>query len=178
MRFQPGRGALPRELSIDMIMNDDLEIDGNLFGEDLTEKIALADTFKERTDIFEQAYMKLLNKEETDNDKRSIADYLLRRMNETCGQITIQELTEETHYSACYLRRIFKAYHGISPKQFAQFLRFQYLLQEMQRNVYRYDELALACGYFDEPHMMKEFKKYAGVTVEKYNQMVQDSHCK
>ena len=32
VRFQPGQGILPRELSMDMLVNDDLEIDGNLFG--------------------------------------------------------------------------------------------------------------------------------------------------
>ena len=35
----------------------------------------------------------------------------------------------------------------------------------------RYDELALECGYYDEAHMMKEFKNYAGVTLEQYKKL-------
>ena len=31
--------------------------------------------------------------------------------------------------------------------------------------------LALDCGYFDEAHMMKEFKSYAGLTLEQYRKM-------
>ena len=42
----------------------------------------------------------------------------------------------------------------------------------------RYDELALECGYYDEAHMMKEFKKYAGVTLDTYRQMMQKCNWK
>ena len=42
VRFQPGQGVLPEELSMDMLVNDDLEIDGDIFAKDMTEKIALA----------------------------------------------------------------------------------------------------------------------------------------
>ena len=84
----------------------------------------------------------------------------------------MQQLEEETNYSACYLRRIFKNYHGISPKQFAQFVRFQNLLEQMKEQNIRYDDTALECGYFDEAHMMKEFKKYTGKTMEQYQKMM------
>lgn len=178
VRFLPGEAVLPRELSMEMLTDSDLEIDGNLFGEDLEERIAYADTMEDRASIFEVAYEELLRKEEEENMKKNVAEYMLRRMNETFGQITMKELTEETHYSACYLRRIFKTYQGIAPKPFAQFLRFQYLLHETKRNRYRYDEMALACGYFDEAHMMKEFKKYAGVTLDTYKQMIQKCNLK
>lgn len=36
----------------------------------------------------------------------------------------------------------------------------------------RYEQVALECGYYDEPHMMKEFKKYAGITLEQYRRMI------
>ena len=38
--FQPGSCILPEELSIRDLVNKDLEIDGNLFGDHLTEKLA------------------------------------------------------------------------------------------------------------------------------------------
>ena len=41
----------------------------------------------------------------------------------------------------------------------------------MKKGNMRYDELALECGYYDEAHMMKEFKNYAGMTLEQYRKL-------
>ena len=56
VRFQPGQGILPKDLTMDMLVNNDVEIDGNIFGENLTEKIALADNIVDRSRIFKEAY--------------------------------------------------------------------------------------------------------------------------
>ena len=100
--------------------------------------------------------------------KEKINEYLVNRIIRAKGHISLNELEAETNYSACYLRRIFKSYHSISPKQFAQYIRFQTLLETTKSDNIRYDELALECGYYDEAHMMKEFKNYSGMTLEQY----------
>lgn len=174
VRFQPGKGVLPKELSIGMLVNQDIEIDGNLFGPDLEEKIAQAVSIGERADIFKEAYIKLCAAAQREDAKKNIDTYLQKRISETYGIVGMEQLAEETGYSACYLRRIFKEYHGISPKQFAQFVRFQNLLRTLKCGKKRYGELALDCGYYDEAHMMKEFKKYTGVTAERYVAMTTD----
>ena len=142
VRFQPGQGILPKDLTMDMLVNNDVEIDGNIFGENLTEKIALADNIVDRS-----------------------------RITRAKGCVSMNELVDETNYSACYLRRVFKNYHSISPKQFAQYIRFQILLEKLKTGNMRYDELALECGYYDEAHMMKGFKNYAGITIEQYRKL-------
>ena len=171
VRFQPGQGILPRELSMDMLVNDDLEIDGNLFGKNLTERIAMATDIKSRSMIFMEAYRDFVYGRPDLSDKEMINEYLVNRITRANGHISINELQEETNYSACYLRRVFKNYNSISPKQFARYIRFQTLLDKLNTNNTRYDELALDCGYFDEAHMMKEFKSYAGLTLEQYRKM-------
>lgn len=173
VRFLPGQGVLPQELTMDMLVNADLEINGNIFGSNLVEQIACADGFQDRCRIFEHAYEKLLLKKQDADMKKNVEEYLTRRITESHGGITVEELAEETHYSTCYLRRIFKQYNGVSPKQFARFIRFQHLLQNMNQEKDRYDLMALNCGYYDEAHMMKEFKSYAGVTMESYHQMME-----
>lgn len=174
IRFQPGKGVLPKELSMDMLVDNDIEIDGNLFGKNITEKIMLAKDIRERSEIFKMAYEELVFNRISLSDKEKINDYLVSRITRARGQITMQQLEEETNYSACYLRRIFKSYHGISPKQFAQFIRFQSLLERMKEEDIQYDDTALVCGYYDEAHMMKEFKKYTGKTMEQYQKMMKE----
>ena len=172
VRFQPGQGILPKDLTMDMLVNNDVEIDGNIFGENLTEKIALADNIVDRSRIFKEAYETLVYGRPDLSDKEKINEYLVNRISGTKGMITMRQLEDETNYSACYLRRIFKSFHGISPKQFAQYIRFQNLLMQADKEGVRYEQVALDCGYYDEPHMMKEFKKYSGVTLEQYRKMI------
>lgn len=172
VRFQPGQGILPKDITMEMIVNDDIEIDGDIFGKNLTEKIALAKTMSERIDIFKKAYEDMVLGRNSLSDKEKINEYLVNRISRTKGMITMRQLEDETNYSACYLRRIFKSFHGISPKQFAQYIRFQNLLMQADKEGIRYEQVALDCGYYDEPHMMKEFKKYSGVTLEQYRKMI------
>lgn len=172
VRFQPGQGILPKDITMEMIVNDDIEIDGDIFGKNLTEKIALAKTMSERIEIFKKAYEDMVLGRNSLSDKEKINEYLVNRISRTKGMITMRQLEDETNYSACYLRRIFKSFHGISPKQFAQYIRFQNLLMQVDKEGVRYEQVALDCGYYDEPHMMKEFKKYSGVTLEQYRKMI------
>lgn len=172
VRFQPGQGILPKDITMEMIVNDDIEIDGDIFGKNLTEKIALAKTMSERIEIFKKAYEDMVLGRNSLSDKEKINEYLVNRIGRTKGMITMRQLEDETNYSACYLRRIFKGFHGISPKQFAQYIRFQNLLMQADKEGVRYEQVALDCGYYDEPHMMKEFKKYSGVTLEQYRKMI------
>ena len=172
VRFQPGQGILPKDITMEMIVNDDIEIDGDIFGKNLTEKIALAKTMSERIEIFKKAYEDMVLGRNSLSDKEKINEYLVNRISRTKGMITMRQLEDETNYSACYLRRIFKSFHGISPKQFAQYIRFQNLLMQADKEGVRYEQVALDCGYYDEPHMMKELKKYSGVTLEQYRKMI------
>ena len=66
VRFQPGSCILPEELSIRDLVNKDLEIDGNLFGDHLTEKLAGSKNISERVNVFTTEYAKLRGKELAD----------------------------------------------------------------------------------------------------------------
>ncbi len=66
VRFQPGSCILPEELSIRDLVNKDLEIDGNLFGDHLTEKLAGSKNISECVNVFTTEYAKLRGKELAD----------------------------------------------------------------------------------------------------------------
>ena len=172
VRFQPGQGILPKEISRKMLVDRDILIDGNLFGADLEEQIAEARTLQERATIFQNAYEKMAAKEREYNDKKNVEEFVRKRIYETVGTITMNQISDETNYSPCYIRRIFKQYHGISPKQFAQCIRFQNLLGMLNTYSEKNEMVAQICGYYDEAHMMKEFKTNTGVTMEQYKKMM------
>ena len=171
VRFIPGNNVLPKPLTVDMLVNKDFAIDGNIFGENLEDKLLEADSLEERAHIFIDAYDKILLKYKQDDMKKGIEKYVRKRIINTGGMVSIQEIMAETGYSEAYIRRIFKQYNDISPKQFAKFVRFQHLLRKIKSDS-SIEELAMKCNYYDEAHMIKEFKSYAGMTVEKYKKNV------
>ena len=94
VRFQPGSCILPEELSIRDLVNKDLEIDGNLFGDHLTEKLAGSKNISERVNVFTTEYAKLRGKELADGIQK-LENYLRERIYDTDGCICIRQLAEE-----------------------------------------------------------------------------------
>ena len=84
VRFQPGSCILPEELSIRDLVNNDLEIDGNLFGDHLTEKLAGSKNISERVNVFTTEYVKLRGKELADGIQK-LENYLRERIYDTDG---------------------------------------------------------------------------------------------
>lgn len=66
------------------------------------------------------------------------------------------------HLSARQYRRRFEAAVGISPKLLERIQRFQRSLQVMGKTPLA--EAALACGYYDQAHLIRDCKQFAGVT--------------
>ena len=168
-RFLPGKCILPKSLSIKEIVNADVEIDRNEYGSGLTESLAEAADVKQRAQIL----MQYLSSNQGNHSKDSahvLEEYMRQRIYATDGNISIQMLSRETGYSECYIRRVFKEIHGISPKEFERFIRFQAFLGEITKSPEQAgsEETALNCGYYDQSHMLKDFRAFAGTTPEKY----------
>lgn len=168
-RFLPGKCILPKSLSIKEVVNADMEIDRNEYGSGLTECLAEAADVKQRAQIL----MQYLSSNQGNHSKDSahvLEEYMRQRIYATDGNISIQMLSRETGYSECYIRRVFKEIHGISPKEFERFIRFQAFLGEITKSPEQAgsEETALNCGYYDQSHMLKDFRAFAGTTPEKY----------
>lgn len=63
----------------------------------------------------------------------------------------------------------FRDLTGLTPKRYARVLRFKRLLQALSA-VPRPDwtALALDAGYFDQPHLIREFREFTGVSPRRY----------
>ena len=161
-------------MSIQDIINDDLEIDGNCYGKSLAEEIAEAKNMKERAEIFVRRYVDGYVVENEQDAAGRMEEYIRNRIYESKGNISIGTLAEETGYSECYIRRIFGKIHGISPKVFEKFVRFQNTLNLMEKEKIGLEELAAECGYYDQSHMIKDFKNFSGVTPEAYLNLISE----
>lgn len=104
----------------------------------------------------------------------SFAGHHLQRINSAIclinsGQTDVAVLADAACLGTKQFQRIFSAYVGSNPKEFSRTIRFQkalYIL-DTQPEI-PFTTLAYECGYFDQAHMIKEFKSLSGYTPSEY----------
>jgi AraC-like DNA-binding protein len=84
----------------------------------------------------------------------------------TAGQASVAELLGTTGASAKRLIADFREHVGLTPKLLGRVLRFERAVMRMRQDAprLRWSELALECGYYDQAHLIREFRALAGCT--------------
>jgi AraC-like DNA-binding protein len=81
----------------------------------------------------------------------------------------IGALSERCSLSSRRLSRVFELEVGMTPKRYARLLRFRRVLSQAHgRTALDWAELALECGYHDQPHLIHDFKAFSGFTPSEY----------
>jgi AraC-like DNA-binding protein len=94
------------------------------------------------------------------------AESLVRRAH---GQTRIDALADDLNISARRLERHFLAHVGITPKLFSRLVRFDRAVRDLStRRTIPWSQFALAHGYTDQAHFIKEFREFAGVTPSEF----------
>ena len=63
----------------------------------------------------------------------------------------------------------FKADVGVTPKRYCRLLRFQRVVTSAHhRGPADWTDIALACGYFDQAHLIHDFREFSGLTPTAY----------
>ncbi|MFL6142898.1 MAG: helix-turn-helix domain-containing protein [Labedaea sp.] len=95
--------------------------------------------------------------------------FALRRLTETHGRCGVGALAGAVGWSRRHLVSRFRQQVGLAPKTLARVLRFEQLLRRLPAGgAGRFTELALACGYYDQAHMNRDFREFAGTTPTGY----------
>ena len=85
------------------------------------------------------------------------------------GQVNIDNLARLIGLSARHLERKFRARVGISPKQFCRNLRFKNILTHRETSPsVSWASTAISCGYYDQSHMINDFRHFTGTNPEIY----------
>lgn len=77
---------------------------------------------------------------------------------------SITALADTACLSKKQYERIFREYVGMNPKEYARIVRFQKSMWMMQCGNRNYADIAAACGYADQSHLIREFKSMTGHT--------------
>lgn len=86
------------------------------------------------------------------------------RLRQTAGRVAIAALAAELGASRRHLSALFTEQVGLVPKTAARLLRFEQVCCRLREDPQRWAEIAYDCGYYDQPHMNREFRELAGIT--------------
>jgi AraC-like DNA-binding protein len=81
----------------------------------------------------------------------------------------VSEVASDLGISERHLRRVFLETVGMSPKTFARLKRFSRATDMARENSRAsWASIAVAAGYYDQPHLIEDFHAFAGATPEAF----------
>lgn len=80
------------------------------------------------------------------------------------GLISVTDLTKRHFITTRQLERAFRQHVGISPKEFINFIRYQFVLPAIRNKPSEKSlaDIAFDYGYYDHAHLANEVKRYTG----------------
>ncbi len=124
-----------------------------------------ADALLQRKDAVSQA---------AHTDSHFLTCSIVRSLASQFTDVSVYDLSKRFAVSRQHLTRQFKHAVGISPKQFQRVARLRRLVDlawqmpGKDSAKHRWAELALHCGYYDQSHMIADFKDLCGITPAAY----------
>jgi AraC-like DNA-binding protein len=166
VRFLPNQDTKKMKFSLKDMINQEVPlVDMISLNENIVEEIIDKQDFFEKITLFKQMVKSSIF---TDDTSPSIINYALNRIYDQKGNISISQLADETGYSSRYIRKKFEDNIGISPKLFSQIVRFQYsLFMLIKNNKYSISDIINENGYYDQAHLINEFKKFGYMSPNK-----------
>ena len=84
------------------------------------------------------------------------------------GQLALADFAESAGVGDRQLRRRCQKHSGLAPKQLARILRFRHTSRLLREGVTDLAGLALDCGYYDQAHMVRDFRELAGTSPARF----------
>lgn len=161
VRFRPGTAYRFLPLPLDELTDQNIPT-GDLWareGKQLEDAVNEAEDDVERQRLVEEFLLRQLST----TISRPRFEFAVEEIIRHRGQMRVGEVASRIGLSSRQLEREFRLSAGLAPKAFARIIRFQNLLRLVGEGSLReWASLALEGGYADQPHMVREFRDFAG----------------
>jgi AraC-like DNA-binding protein len=95
--------------------------------------------------------------------------HALRRFDGSPGMPRVGEVVRTTGYSARHFKSLFTRAVGLTPKAYCRVRRIQAVIERLRLSTgVDWAGVALAAGYCDQSHLIREFRSLVGVTPRAY----------
>ncbi|WP_395945156.1 helix-turn-helix domain-containing protein [Brevundimonas sp.] len=174
IEFEPG--ALYRLIGLSLEELTDGDVDAQaVFPPDFAELLHRIEDADDPTTMI-QAAESYLGRLWTRRDRPVLAvDWVASRLI-VRPEAGLDRLASNAGLSPRQMRRDFGGRLGVSPKLFARIARFDALIRlRNQRPEQDWLEAALGAGYYDDHHLRRDFRLFAGVSPTRFQQMEAES---
>ena len=174
VHFKPGGASPFLNIEASELANDHADLT-DLWGRagfELHERLCAAATHQQRFRTMETVLKDRLQRYETDR----VLLISALRMFATNNNQPVRHVARELGLSQRRFIQMFSSHIGLAPKLFCRILRFQRARVLAERlETPDWASLAVACGYFDQSHLIRDFKEFSGSTPRFYSLL---QHCK
>ena len=131
------------------------------------QRLQEAESDSERAGLIERFLLSQLRTECDSRILRSVKT--IRSLN---GSVTVHRLAADVNLSERRLAELFLVHVGISAKSYARLVRFGELMRRFRSMPpsERFSRIALDCGYYDQPHFIREFRRIVHKTPRQFSQ--------
>jgi AraC-like DNA-binding protein len=163
VRFEPGgarRLGLPPQshlADLRIAFEDLLAPPLRTLWSETTDRMAHAAGFPARVRLLERFLSRALRREPVDG-----IDACVRSIESGGGALSLDRAATLASLSTRQMQRRFLADVGMSPKLFARVVRFQRVFDRWHEGDENWSGIALACGYYDQAHLLRDFRQFAG----------------
>ena len=142
---------------------------GRLAAAELRERLCAAATPARRFHVLEQALTAYLCRRPFDAHPAIVP--ALRALEQTQADVTMRAVARQVGLSQRRFIEIFAAHVGMTPKRFGRVRRFQRaMIRARGGNPPNLARLALECGYYDQSHLIHDFREFSGLCPTEYLQ--------
>jgi len=138
--------------SITTILNNIKRLDNSYLGLEGFDKNVDSCFFE----YLDQCLLSHIEKQDTIDPRKSI---LLKSINQTKGNKTVEYYSQKAFWSQRQINRYFQSTFGLSLKSYCSIRKCAATFSQIRKG-----QLYPQQGYFDQPHFIKEIKKIAGYT--------------
>jgi AraC-like DNA-binding protein len=169
VHFKPGGAYVVLGVPCSELADDHVDLAalwGDAAAREVRERLCTAATHPAR---FEYLEALLTSRLQCIRSLHPIVPFALRCFTSTGVAPRIQDVAREFGLSHRRLLTVFEAQVGLPPKLFCRIRRFQQVHALAQRTGdVDWARVALACGFFDQPHLTNEFQRLCGLSPTEY----------
>lgn len=102
--------------------------------------------------------------------------YSVEQLSRTGGVRRVRQIQLDTGLSHTRFIQLFREHVGLTPKLFCRVRRFRGVLDRIEKQLaVHWAELAADCGYFDQAHLIHDFRAFAGITPAEYSRTMAEA---
>ena len=140
----------------------------------IIEQLQETDSFEQMIEIVQKWLLSKLSNLKRELPLDRALPYILNKGNLD----SISELASQSCLSIRQLERIFQQRIGLPPQYYARLVRFTkaWVMKEKDPSI-NWTRLAYQCGYFDQMHLVHDFKEFGGGTPKLIERQIQSVPC-